>query len=123
MVTYVLVTIGIRRRAGTTRRVVRTTRVVRLVDVVERVAEDGAATPCRGTVIGAGATRCGTAICGKRAAGALSAGSDTGSASEFTSALIAAPIAPAYGIDSAMIPAIPNQNRWRRVPSPLRPKA
>ena len=116
-------TTGIRRRAGTTRRVVRTTRVVRLVEVVVEAAAGAVDVRPRGTVIGAGATRCGTAICGKRAAATPRAGSDTGSASELTSALIAAPIAPIYGIESAMIPRIPNQNRWRRVPSPVRPKA
>jgi hypothetical protein len=81
---------------------------------VEAVRERGApaAVPC---------FNLGTAICGNRAIGASTAGNATAVAGGLIAARIEAPIMLAYGRQSAIIPRIANQARWRRVPRPLRP--
>jgi hypothetical protein len=63
----------------------------------------------------------GAASAGKRAIGTDSSGIATAAAGGLTIARTDAPMSVAYGRASAARAITPNQNRWRRLPSPPKP--
>lgn len=86
------------------------------------VAVDDGATRCAPLLIVGARWSLGTGTCGKCASAILRAGIDTAAAGGLSAARTAATPALVYGTVSAMMPKMPNQNRWRRVPRLWSPK-